>query len=166
MTRSASMVRFTNYSHNHHQATNVGDIDSDMKPVICGVPLDSIFGPLIFILCMNSLPSAISNALTYLYADDVAIVAQGSDLELISATLTNDLESVNTWLQDHKLSIHTEKTKMVYFGTSNKSLHLETPPVILNDTEIERVTTYKYLGLMLYLRLRFDAHADYSVTKL
>ncbi len=121
----------------------------------------SILGPLIFIMYINSLPGVIHDAHTYLYADDTAIVTQGTDPDDIANKLSSELEIANTWLNEHKLSLNTQKTKVMYFGTSQKLGNIGPVPVILNDTEIKRVQTYKYLGLMLDQRLGFDAHIDY-----
>ena len=62
----------------------------------------------------------LSSAVKYkllLYAADKFWLASGEDLVEIEATLSSELESVNDWLIDNKLSLH--------LGKKNNSLCLE-----------------------------------------
>ncbi len=72
-------------------------------------------GPLIFIIYINSLPESIQDAHTYLYADDTAIVTEGEDPDDIAMQLSIELSAADRWLTDHKLSLNTKKTKVMYF---------------------------------------------------
>ncbi len=72
------------------------------------------------------------------------------------------------WLhafKEHKLSLNTQKTKCMFFGTSQKLAQARPPLVHLDNTEIESVSSYKYLGLVLDPKLKFDAHVDYLSKK-
>ena len=115
---------------------------------------------------INSLPNAIRNAHTLLYADDTAIVTQGNDPDKIADTLSAELSHANTWLKEHKLSLNTQKTKSMYFDTAQKLSQSNVTNVRLYGIEIENVTSYKYLSLVLDQRLRFDARVDHLVKKL
>ena len=53
----------------------------------------------------------------------------------------------------------------MFFGTSQKLAQSQPKPVYLDNVEIEPVTTYKYLGLVLDPKLKFDAHVDHLTKK-
>ncbi len=91
----------------------------------------------------------------------MAIVTQGNDPDDIAMKLSVELSSANNWLTDHKLSLNTQKTKVMYFNTTQRLSNVNPMADTLDGVEIERVSTYNYMGLMLDQRLLFDSHVDY-----
>ena len=68
---------FKNYlSGRVHRVKRLGQY-SDWRCMKGGVPQDSALGPLLFLICMNSLPSKISQGLLLQYADDTALICSG-----------------------------------------------------------------------------------------
>ncbi len=57
------------------------------------------------------------------------------------------------------------KTKTMFFGTHQSVAKTSGAKVIAGDTDIETVTTYKYLGIILDNYLRFDQHVKYVRSK-
>ena len=78
--------------------------------VPCGVPQGSILGPLLFLICVNDMETAVSCQII-LYADDSALLVSGRDVGLIEERLVNELSSLNVWLVDNSFSIHLGKTE-------------------------------------------------------
>ena len=60
---------FRSYLENRYFIVNVGNSFSEKARVVCGVPQDSILGPLIFLIYAHDMPQAVKCDL-YLYADD------------------------------------------------------------------------------------------------
>ena len=72
---------------------------SPSLPVISGVPQRSIFGPLLFLIYINDIPSYVSNYSTLLYADDAKCfksIGSSSD----AASLQADLDSLSKWSKE------------------------------------------------------------------
>ena len=59
---------------------------SEPKGVTCGVPQGSILGPLLLLLYVNDMASAVGCKLL-LYADDSALIASGKNVADIESTL-------------------------------------------------------------------------------
>ena len=101
-------------------------VDSETLNIHCGVPQGSIPGPLIFIMYINSLPAVLRASKTYLYADDTAIVTQADTIEAVSDTLTSELGLAGEWHKNHKLSLNTDKARVMYFGTQKRLANVPT----------------------------------------
>ena len=100
-----------------------------------------------------------------LYADDSVLLASGKDLVEIEATLSRDLESVNNWLIDNKLSLHLGKTHIV-FGTRKRLCKCNTLNIVCNGNVIESKSTVTYLGVTLDQSLSGDVIASDVPNKL
>ena len=129
------------------------------KGITCGVPQGSIFGPLLFLLYINDMSAAVKCKLL-LYADDSVLLASGKDLVEIEATLSCELESVNNWLIDNKLSLHLGKTQSIVFGTRKKLYKCSTLNIVCNGNVIESKSTVTYLGVTLDQSLSGDVIAS------
>lgn len=70
---------------------------SDPCDVAFGVPQGSILGPLLFVLFINDLPTAISKCNMLLYADDAVVFAAHKDIKILKETLNAELDEVNKW---------------------------------------------------------------------
>ena len=70
------------------------------------------------------------------YADDSALRVPGCNVKVIENTLGVELESVNQWLKDNKLSVHLGKTESILFGTKRKLAKSNTLKVMCNGSEI------------------------------
>ena len=82
-----------------------------------------------------------------LYADDLILLAKSAnDLQQQINTLADYAE---TW----NLEINTDKTKVLIF---NKSTKTSNNVWKINDTVIEELTTYTYLGIKCYKNGPFD----------
>ena len=58
------------------------------------------------------------------------------------------------------------KTKIMYFGTSHCLKDITTRDFEFTGTVVERVESYKYLGIMLDNKLRFDKYINYLCGKI
>ena len=103
---------------------------SELIDISTGVPQGSILGPLLFSFCINDLITVGDMLNFIMYADDTTIYLNLEDFgpTCIEADITNELEKVNIWLKLNKLSLNTQKTKLMVFHRkqkmSGKSIYL------------------------------------------
>ena len=139
---------FRSYLTGRTQVTDIGGTMSEPKGVTCGVPQVSILGPLLFLLYVNYMASAVRCKLL-LYADDSALIASGKNVADIESTLCSELEYVSNWLIDNKLSLHLGKTQSILFGTNRILSTGVKLNVICNGNVIESKSNVTYLGVAL-----------------
>ena len=80
--RASVIKRFESYLSNRKFLGCI-DVFSEAGTLKYGVPQGSILGPLLFLLYVNDLPQSLSNAGSYLYADDTYIYYQHEDVKKI-----------------------------------------------------------------------------------
>ena len=85
-------------------------IPSSMENVTCGVPQGSTLGPLLFLLYMNDLPSAIKLKVN-LFADDTNLTMLGNNAKQLESDINNELINIGNWMRENKLSIDFSKTE-------------------------------------------------------
>ena len=112
----------------------------------CGVPQESVLGPLLFIAYVNDLYRASNILKPIVFADDFLIQCLPANIEL---------EKIPIWFQANKLSLNESKTKFALFHKSwdKDNLPLKLPILKINNFEIKRTTSIKFLGVMVYENL-------------
>ena len=110
---------FNSYLSNRSQFIDIKGTLSDRGEVTCGVPQDSILGPLLFLIYVNDMESAVDCDLL-LYADDSALLIRGKNIIDIEQKLSEELAKLNVWLIDNKLSLHLGKTESLIFASIRK----------------------------------------------
>ncbi len=103
---------------------------------------------------------------TQLYADDTAISIAGYSQEDLETKLSIALRDSITWMRRNKLTLNTDKTKAMCFGTPHTIRQVTDPTIVYGDIEIELVDDYKYLGVVLDPTLKFYRHVDYLKRKI
>ena len=146
-----------NYLSDRKQYIKCNVHESDVMAIKTGVPQGSILGPLLFSICINDLVS-VSNKLNFLmYADDTTIYFNLEDFSRddVVNCVSIELNKVNDWLHENKLSLNIEKTKCMIFHRHQKKI--EPMSFSINEVQIDNVSSFKFLGIMLNEHLTWKA---------
>ena len=132
-----------------------------------GVPQGSVLGPLLFLIFINDIPGA-SNLGTWLFADDTALVLAADSLDQLQISMNYQVQKVQEWLLCNKLSVHYVKKSQYMLVNKNNSLRVEDInfKLFMGNHEIERTTTYRYLGLIVDEKFCWAEHINEVCTKL
>ena len=133
---------------------------SDWVQVTSGVPQGSILGPLLFLICMNDIGSDISSS-RRLLTDDCTIYREVRNT-VNAELLQQDLYKLYHWTQTWQLKLNPTKSKIMQI--TNKRNHI-TFSYFLNNTELEWVDTFKFLGIELTSKLSWSAQTSEAKTK-
>ena len=133
------------YLTGREQIVDVNGSVSKPYKITCGVPQGSILGPMLFLLYVNDMKSAVTCKLL-LYADDSALLVSDKCVSKIENVLSEELQNISKWLVDNKLSLHLGKTESILFGSKYKLSKSSKLNVECNGTQIIAKSTVKYLG--------------------
>ena len=72
-------------------------------------------------------------------------------------TLNRELETINDWFMVNKLLLNVSKTKFITFGKRFQNLHLN---ISINNIQIEKVNSIKFLGVEIDSLLNWNCHIN------
>ena len=148
-----------NYLNNRTQCTNANGVTSTSLNITCGVPQGSILGPLFFIVYVNDIIASLRHCNYLLYADDTVLFITGG-LELSTIHLQNDLTNFKRWCDRNQLTMNIQKNKYVIFGLKSQTRKIVNHTLSMNTNRLEKVASYKYLGLTLDMNLNYNKHLE------
>ena len=161
-----SLNLFSDYLSDRTQVTVINNVNSETSFISCGVPQGSILGPLLFLLYINDLPNCNLLSDVRMYADDTNLKFASKDPNELFSSLTHDLGNLKQWLDSNRLSLNVLKTKCLFTGTRQKiSLLPSEPHICLDGHSIERVNSYKCLGVHVDEILSWEAHISEVIGK-
>lgn len=144
---------FKSYLSNRRQFVTVDGVKSPCLDCPVGVPQGSVLGPLLFSLFINTLPNSCQNIHTQMYADDAVIFTPAKNIQEASRILTSAASDVQDWLTKSCLLLNTKKTVCMMFSKRKQTITHSN--VFFNGVELELVTDFKYLGVILDPTLTF-----------
>ena len=146
-----------NYFAERTQKTKINNVLSESLPIELGVPQGSLLGPLLFIIFINDM-AIISELFTILFADDTTVSESASTIETVVKSFSPKLKNLLEWTSHNRLHINWSKTKCMIL-TGQKQLNK--PSVFkICASEVEIVTEFKLLGVLIDQSLSFDSHIN------
>ena len=154
-----------NYLAERCQVVAVDGVESDPLPVLSGVPQGSVLGPLLFLIYINDLPHAIQDEFAHLnlFADDLLlyrIITSAADYLLLQEMICK----IEQWTSDNYLSFNTSKCKYMIISRK-RNPPLPDIPLQLCGSALERVDSYKYLGVLVSCDLSWSLHIEFACQK-
>ena len=162
---------FRSYLSHRSQYVELNGVSSARKTITTGVPQGSILGPLLFLIYMNDIPQSSQSFRFILYADDTNLFTTVEyslpiSISNVSEILNNELKEINDCLSLNKLTLNIQKTKFMVFHPYQKDIAGLIPMLKINDVEIERVSSFKCLGILFDENMSWKCHTDMISNKL
>ena len=129
---------------------------SSINVLNTGAPQGTVLSPILFTIYTNDCRGTFRNIPFIKYADDTIIQALINSLNDL-LNYYDEIEKFTKWCSDHYLQLNVKKTKELIFDFRKKN-NTHDPLMIKNET-VERVTEYKYLGVVFDENLNWESQA-------
>ena len=97
-----------------------------------------------------------------MYADDSTLYCN-IDQYVNEDVINVELAKLSEWLGANKLALNISKTKFMVFHTSNRAVKY--PNLKINNTDIEHVFEFNFLGVMFNSHMNWNTHINYIASK-
>lgn len=143
------------YLKDRRQYVEINKSTSSVLSVHSGVPQGSVLGPLLFLIYVNDLVTAVpDNVSVKLFADDCVVFKQiSSDHD--HRCVQKSISAIEKWCLEWGMELNIEKTVVLRI-TRKKSPNVL--PYFLHGKVISEVEKYKYLGITLDNKLKWSSH--------
>ena len=154
-----SVVKWVeSYLEARSQRVYANNVYSSYLPITQGVPQGSVLGPLFYIIYANDLCKIAKNCNIALYADDTVLYTSNENFGTSVTKLQNDLDSLSDWCRVNGIAVNADKTKLMTFGSKKALNNLPDFKISFDGIPIQKVTSYKYLGMTLDIQLNYNLH--------
>ena len=159
--RGIPLQLLKSYLTNRKQYTVVNGAFSTTRQVTCGVPQGSTLGPLLFLICINDLPS-VTKFSVKLFADDTNLTMASKCANTLEVNVNLELTKVSNWMRLNKLSVNFSKTEYMLITKKKNIKHFQ---VKICDNVIQCKDHIKYLGVYIDDKLSWKYHIQQLCSK-
>ena len=161
--RGIPLELMKSYLSGRKQSVKCGNHFSVYMDIECGVPQGSILGPLLFLLYVNDLPNIIDLS-GILFADDTCVLSSSKSISIVINDTNEKLKRLDKWFITNKLTVNYTKTNYMVFSGMRASVFNGT--IRMGSCILSKVSSTKYLGLMIDDQLNWKAHVSYLRSKI
>lgn len=160
--RGKSCKWFRSFLSNRKQYVCDVGISSSEQFIEFGVVQGSTLGPTLFNCYINNLKDLPLHGMLFMYADDIVLIYAAASCKELERLINEDLTALHVWMNQHKLTVNISKTKYMLFNVP-KTSNIE---VLYGDNCIERAEVFKYLGVLMDEKLKWNEHISKLCAKL
>ena len=121
-----------------------GGIDCLTRNIEVGVPQGSCLGPLLVLIYIYDLQTAVRFSTVSMYGDDTSLCLKSKDISQLNRGMNRDFENLDSWLRGKKLSLYVVKTRSMLIATKPRHQAVNNAAEKLNigmfDCELDVVT--------------------------
>ncbi len=138
------------------QVVRMGNNISSPLILNTGAPQGCVLSSLLYSLYTHDCTATHSSNVIIKFADDTTVIGLITDND--ETAYREEVSTLTKWCQVHHLSLNIDKTKELVVDYRRQSR--EHTPITINKTPVERVNSFKFLGVHITEDLTWSAHTD------
>uniref|UniRef100_A0A3B4FQ53 Reverse transcriptase domain-containing protein n=1 Tax=Pundamilia nyererei TaxID=303518 RepID=A0A3B4FQ53_9CICH len=142
----------TDFLTDRKQHVRLGKNVSDSRTISTGSPQGCVLSPLLFSLYTNCCTSTHQSVKLIKFADDTTVIGLISDGD--ESAYRREVERLVTWCSHNNLVLNAQKTVEIIVDFRKHTAPL--PPIILTDTPITSVDSFRFLGTTITQDLKWE----------
>ncbi|CAH2106185.1 unnamed protein product [Euphydryas editha] len=168
---------FRSYLSNRKIRTLINGVTGEDAAVSSGVPTGSVFGPVGYVMHVNSVANVVSNCQVFMYADDMCVVSRSKDISIVQKNVQSDFDNITKWAHDNGIILNFNKTKCMHihspYNKTAKNINRDNLTIIGHTYEclhkhkhncncimLQYETNFKYLGLNIEKHFNWAMHVS------
>ncbi len=144
------------------QVVKLNQFSSNSITLNIGAPQGCVLSPLLYSFYTHDCVSSHSSTSIIKFADDTVVLGLISNND--EAAYLHEVERLTSWCQDNCLSLNVSKTKELIVDFRKRQQRPYTP-LMISGTPVERVSSFKYLGVNISEDLTWTTHIQTQVKK-
>ncbi|XDV26276.1 hypothetical protein PO909_030034 [Leuciscus waleckii] len=146
---------------NRRQVVRMGSNISSSLTLNTGAPQGCVLSPLLYSLYTHDCMATHSSNTIIKFADDTTVVGLITDNN--ETAYRDEVHTLSRWCQEHNLFLNVSKTKELVVGFRRSGR--EHSPITINGAPLERVSSFKFLGVHITEELTWSVHTKAVVKK-
>ena len=143
------------------QVVRVGSNTSAMLILNTGAPQGCVLSPLLYSLFTHDCMARHDSNTIIKFADDTTVVGLITDND--ETAYREEVRDLAVWCQDNNLSLNVIKTKEMI--VDYRKMRAEQAPINIDGTEVERVKSFKFLGVHITNKLSWSKYTKTVVKR-
>ncbi len=141
------------------QVVRMGNNTSSPLTLNTGAPQGCVLSPLLYSLYTHDCTATHSS--NVIFADDITVIGLITDND--ETAYRAEVSTLTKWCQENHLSLNIDKTKGLVVDFRRQSR--EHTPITIDKTPVERVNSFKFLGVHITEDLTWSTHTDAVLKK-
>ncbi len=143
------------------QVVRMGNNTSSPLTLNTGAPQGCVLSPLLYSLYTHDCTATHSSNVIVKFADDTTVIGLITDND--ETAYREEVSTLTKWCQENHLSLNIDKTKELVVDFRRQSR--EHTPITIDKTPVERVNSFKFLGVHITEDLTWSTHTDAVLKK-
>ncbi|KAK1785826.1 hypothetical protein P4O66_003201 [Electrophorus voltai] len=147
----------SNFLTDRPQSVRVGNCASSTLTFSTGAPRGGVLSPLLSSLYTYDCTATSNSTIIVKFADDTVVM--GLILDNDERAYLEEIKHLENWFQENNLLLNVSKTKELIVDCSKKQeRHYQ--PMRISGTTVERVDSFRYLGVRILQDLSWSRHTN------